>query len=172
MAFFLELFNQRGNFIFPVFRGEHINCLARLTLGQPAVWPRAIWTLTRAKNSMFMCLFSPGTNQQFTYWVVREGVVAEICLNVSAKLPQTFAFFPDTIKEFLFYIQVSAVFCNIFRNKKTWPNRRIFRCCFAPLCEIFRNILVNFCWSVPPCFGKVWSVFARLYSSLVDFCQS
>ena len=41
--------NQRQKFIFPVFRGEHINFLARLTLGQPAVCPRAIWTLTRAK---------------------------------------------------------------------------------------------------------------------------
>ena len=51
--------NQREKFIFPVFRGEHINFLARLTLGQPAVCPRAIWTLTRAKRFMFMCLFLP-----------------------------------------------------------------------------------------------------------------
>ena len=37
--------------MFPVFRGEHINFLARLTLGQPAVCAKAIWTLTRAKSS-------------------------------------------------------------------------------------------------------------------------
>ena len=48
--------NQREKFIFPVFRGEHINFLARLTLGQPAVCPRAIWTLTRAK-SLCLCAF-------------------------------------------------------------------------------------------------------------------
>ena len=40
--------NQREKFIFPVFRGKHINFLVRLTLGQPAVCPKAIWTLTRA----------------------------------------------------------------------------------------------------------------------------
>ena len=39
----------RKVYMFPVFRGEHINFLARLTLGQPAVCPRAISTLTRAK---------------------------------------------------------------------------------------------------------------------------
>ena len=45
--------NQREKFIFPVFRGEHINFLARLTLGQPAVCPRATWTLT----SLCLCAF-------------------------------------------------------------------------------------------------------------------
>ena len=34
-----------------MFRGEHINFLARLTLGQPALCPRAIWTLTWVKSS-------------------------------------------------------------------------------------------------------------------------
>ena len=51
----------RGNekFIFPVFRGEHMNFLARLTLGQPAVCPRAIWTLTRAKSLCLCAFLSP-----------------------------------------------------------------------------------------------------------------
>ena len=49
----LGIFSLLPKFIFPVFRGEHINFLARLTLGQPAVCPRAIWTLTRAKS---LCL--------------------------------------------------------------------------------------------------------------------
>ena len=40
-----------------MFRGEHINFLAWLTLGQPAICPRAIWTLTRAK-SLCLCAFS------------------------------------------------------------------------------------------------------------------
>ena len=48
--------NQREKFISPVFRGEHIIVLARLTLGQPAFCPRAIWTLTRAK-SLCLCAF-------------------------------------------------------------------------------------------------------------------
>ena len=39
-----------------MFRGEHINFLAQVTLGQPAVCPKAIWTLTRAK-SLFLCAF-------------------------------------------------------------------------------------------------------------------
>ena len=42
-----------------MFRGEHINFLARLTLGQPAGCPRATRTPTRAKSLCFMCLFSP-----------------------------------------------------------------------------------------------------------------
>ena len=33
-----------------------MNFLARLTLGQPAVCPKAIWTLTRAK-SLCLCAF-------------------------------------------------------------------------------------------------------------------
>ena len=41
-----------------MFRGEHINFLARLTLGQPAVCPRAIWTLTRAKSLCLYAFFS------------------------------------------------------------------------------------------------------------------
>ena len=49
--------NHREKLIFPVFRGEHKNFLARLTLGQPAICPRAIWTLTRAKN-LCLCAFS------------------------------------------------------------------------------------------------------------------
>ena len=36
-----------------------MNFLAWLTLGQPAVCPRAIWTLTIAK-SLCLCAFSPG----------------------------------------------------------------------------------------------------------------
>ena len=51
--------NQREKLIFPVFRGEHINFLARLTLGQPAVCPRAIWTLTRAKSLCLCAFFLP-----------------------------------------------------------------------------------------------------------------
>ena len=39
-----------------MFRGEDINFLARLTLGQPTVCSRAIWTLTRAK-SFCLCAF-------------------------------------------------------------------------------------------------------------------
>ena len=51
--------NQREKFIFPVFRGEHINFLARLTLGQPAVCPaRPSGTLTRAKRSCLCAFFS------------------------------------------------------------------------------------------------------------------
>ena len=46
--------NQREKLIFPVFRGEHINFLARLTPGQPAVCPKAIWTLTRAKVYVYV----------------------------------------------------------------------------------------------------------------------
>ena len=45
---------------FLCFRGEYINFLARLTLGQPAVCPRAIWTLTRAKSLCLCAFFSPG----------------------------------------------------------------------------------------------------------------
>ena len=41
-----------------MFRGEHINFLARLTLGQPAVCPRAIWTFTRAKSLRLCAFFS------------------------------------------------------------------------------------------------------------------
>ena len=48
--------NQREKLMFPVFRGENINFLARWTLGQPAICPRAIWTLTRAK-SLCLCAF-------------------------------------------------------------------------------------------------------------------
>ena len=54
-------FNQREKFIFPVFRGEHINFLARLTLGQRAVCPRVIWTLTRAKSLCLCAFFLPDT---------------------------------------------------------------------------------------------------------------
>ena len=42
-----------------MFRGEHINFLARLTLGQPAICPRAIWTLTRAKSLCLCAFFLP-----------------------------------------------------------------------------------------------------------------
>ena len=52
-------YNQREKFIFPVFRGEHINFLARLTLGQPVVCARAIWTLTRAKILCLCASFLP-----------------------------------------------------------------------------------------------------------------
>ena len=43
---------------FPVFRGEHINFLARLTLGQPAVCPKAIRTLTEQKVYVYVPSFS------------------------------------------------------------------------------------------------------------------
>ena len=46
-----------------MFRGEHINFLARLTLGQPAVCPRGIWTLTRAKS---LCLCVVWIQEGFT----------------------------------------------------------------------------------------------------------
>ena len=36
-----------------------MNFLARLTLGQPAVCPRAIWTLTRAKSLCLCAFFHP-----------------------------------------------------------------------------------------------------------------
>ena len=52
------LVNQRKKFVFPVFRGEHINFLPQLTLGQSAVCPRAIWTLTRAKSFCLCAFFS------------------------------------------------------------------------------------------------------------------
>ena len=42
-----------------MFRGLHINFLARLTLGQPAVCPKAIWTLTRAKGLCLCAFFLP-----------------------------------------------------------------------------------------------------------------
>ena len=42
-----------------MFRGEHINFLARLTLGQPAVCPRGHLDVNQSKKFMFMCLFSP-----------------------------------------------------------------------------------------------------------------
>ena len=35
--------------------------VALLTLGQPAVCPRAIWTLTRAKSLCLCAFFSPGS---------------------------------------------------------------------------------------------------------------
>ena len=47
-----------------MFRGEHINFLARLTLGQPAVCPRAIWTLTRAKSLCLCAFFS----RRYKFW--------------------------------------------------------------------------------------------------------
>ena len=51
--------NQRDKFIFRVSRGEHINFLARLTLGQLTVCPRAIWTFTRAKSLCLCSLLLP-----------------------------------------------------------------------------------------------------------------
>ena len=48
-----------------MFRGEHINFLARLTLGQPAVCPRAIWTLTRAKSLCLCAFFLP---EKYRFW--------------------------------------------------------------------------------------------------------
>ena len=42
-----------------MFRGEHINFLAWLTLGQPAVCLRAIWTLIRAKSLCSCAFFLP-----------------------------------------------------------------------------------------------------------------
>ena len=64
--------NQREKFVFPMFRVEHINFLARLTLGQPAVCPRAIWTLTRAK-SLCLCAFFVVVQAFFTTKKKREG---------------------------------------------------------------------------------------------------
>ena len=63
---------QREKSIFPVFRGEHINFLARLTLGQPAVCPRAIWTLTRAK-SLCLCAFFLPENYLNNYFRAKVG---------------------------------------------------------------------------------------------------
>ena len=60
--------NPREKFIAPVFRGEHINFLA---LGQPAVCPRAIWTLTRAKNYVYVPFFSPGSQ---SFWEMSKAL--------------------------------------------------------------------------------------------------
>ena len=51
--------------MFPAFRGEHINFLARLTPGQPAVCPRAVWTLTRAKSLCLCAFFLPKIRRIF-----------------------------------------------------------------------------------------------------------
>ena len=56
--------NQREKFIFPVFRGEHIHFLARLTLGQPAACPRGQLDINQSKKFMFMCLCSPGISYE------------------------------------------------------------------------------------------------------------
>ena len=57
---------HRETFIFTVFRGEHINFLAWLTLGQPAICPRAIWTLTRAKCLCLCAYFLPDLQSFFS----------------------------------------------------------------------------------------------------------
>ena len=44
-----------------MFRGEHINFLARLTLEQPTVCPSAIWMSTRAQSLCLCAVFSPSS---------------------------------------------------------------------------------------------------------------
>ena len=44
-----------------MFRGEHINILARLTLGQTSRLSQGYLDVNQSKKFMFMCLFSPGS---------------------------------------------------------------------------------------------------------------
>ena len=73
------------------------------------IWEAPEWPwLEHICNSMI----SPFTDQQLTYGVVREGVIAENFRQISAKFPQTFrrisAPFPGAIK--LISLQISANF--------------------------------------------------------------
>ena len=106
--------NQREKFIFPVFRGEHISFLTRITLGQPAVCPRAIWTLTRAKRFMCVCAFfffsRNGSRDfiQYCGWGPEEGSW------VIARLQFSHPFFPHFPPSFPFRPIHSLTPCSRF----------------------------------------------------------
>ena len=93
-------------------------------------------------------------NQQFTYGVVREGVIAETLLQISAKFPQTFrrisAPFPDAMKRISAnFREVSAEFPQTFR-KNPFAN--------DPISELLNEHRLMIEWETETCnFGK-WTL--------------
>ena len=150
--------NQREKFLFPVFRGEHISCLARLTLGQPVVCPRAIWTLTRAKSLCLCAFFSAGTQIHSWKIVVRRRTnVQQLTCNIDLSNYFYYLFFSFVLMELKPFVLKGKVL-----GEKFWKS--------AKKCENYETILPFSCcplvfpWHFDPGAERAREPLFRLFS--------